>query len=171
MNATKRRVLTSCVLIAGVFAMTGCAFVTDMINPDLLSNWGIDSSNIIRSQGSIILAFRNSTVNITAEMAAFTTAYSTIANEEFTLENPYVDYWFVTDLAAGETRTVVVECPVNVLLPVASVAVTDTESETIEYTGSELRNLADFQCGDVIEYEMFQGTDGVSVRVRVIPGR
>jgi hypothetical protein len=171
MSATRWRMLKCCVLTIGALALTGCAIVTDMINPEFLSSLGLNPEYINRGSGRIVLAFRNSTSNVVLSMGATTADDPYLSLDNVDLAGEDFNFWDVENLAAGETRTLVVDCPIYLVLPAAATVLAGEGAEQVEYTGVFLLNEEDYRCGDVIEIEVIQGTTGMTQRVRVIPGR
>lgn len=165
-----RVMIRSCLALCALFALTGCAFVTDLINPNFLTSLGIDPQVVIRSQGKIIIAFKNSTAATVAFMSAITSDDSQIDADNI-LTNEDLDIWDVYNLAANETRTVVVDCPVYLVQPLTAVAIGTEGVTELTYEGFVLFEGDAYRCGDVIEMEVYQGVGGPAIRVRVIPGR
>lgn len=171
MIALRKRLIPCGVGLLCVVALTGCAVVTDMINPDLLTSFGIDPQTVFRSEGSVIIAFKNSTAYPAPYMGVITTdsVYTDLETADLTDET--VDLRDVYDLPAGETRTLVVDCPIYWIMPGTAFGSTGEGVEEVAYAGYPLVDGYEFQCGDVIEVELIQGTAALAQRVRVIPGR
>ncbi len=177
MTTFKRRFAA---VVCGVLGMSGggCLLATDLINPNLLSSIGFDPDTVIAPQGRIVVAFTNSTSAAVAFVIAVSddpadpTANARAVSTDF--------------LESGETRSLVLDCPVGVITPgapsadfstdtVAAVAVTDADAVDIVYTGTPVVVGTDMACGDVLEIEAVQFGigDGVvfGLQLQVLPGR
>ncbi len=156
----------------------GCVIGTDLLNPSLLSSVGFDPDTVIAPQGRIVVAFTNSTSAAVAFVAA---ASDDPADPTANARAISTDF-----LASGETRSLVLDCPVGVITPgapsadfstgtVAAVAVTGTDAVDIVYAGTPVIVGTDMQCGDVLQIEAVQfGTaEGVAfgLQLQVLPGR
>jgi len=172
-------------LTAGLLLLvpaSGCFVATDLLNPEFFSALGFDPATIIPPQGRLVIAFRNAT-SFPADFYAITWNDPTGAAADFELV-------FATGVEGGETRTMVVDCPVGAVLPGAAgqgtaapaavvYAVAETAASVISltYEGSALLSGNDFVCGDVIEIRVAQtgeeATDAgaYSLQVQVLPGR
>jgi len=164
--------LAGAVLLA---SLLGCGLSTELFNPDFFSSLGIDAQSIARSPGRIVLAFRNySNATIVFASATYTDRSITqfAQNEaEFTASLRLAD---VQNVAANETRTLVLDCPVRVIVPGGITAVTDESAADVTYQGSLLVVDEDYECGDVIEMGLVQTgdtADSLTLQVRVLPGR
>ena len=166
-----------------LLSLAGCAMVTDLINPSFLSTLGVDPATVIRPQGRVVIAFQNSTV-ATVDFGA------TVASSLTALESS-TDYVYARDVAPNETRTMVVDCPAPVIMPIAPIGGTmataigqgaEVEGSTVEdttfvvvYAGAALEEGRDYECGDVVEVRVLQTGDveelETSIRVQVLPGR
>ncbi len=148
---------TSCVVCAAV----GCTLFTDILNTGIATEFGLDPATVFPSQGTVMVAFRNST-SFPATFAAFKA-------------NDAGDYSrggrnFSVPVAANDTGNEVLECPVEVIAPGAlglgfvydaSAAVTietDSGPQTIAYAGEPLIAGQTFTCGYVIEMRLSLST-------------
>lgn len=160
---------------AVLLPLAGCAIVTDMINPDFLTALGVDPDTVIASAGTIIIAFQNSTTGVADFGATVATSSSSTTDD--------LEYVYARDVAADETRTMVVDCPLATVVPGATISGTEAVAivtggnvdATVTYAGAELVEGVDFVCGDVIEIRIVEtGTDAedlaVELQVQVLPG-
>ncbi len=161
---------------AALLPLAGCAMVTDLISPDFLSTLGIDPATVIRPPGAIVIAFQNSTSGV-ADFGA------TVASSLLTTTGD-LQYVYARDVAANQTRTMVVDCPVGVVAPgaplgggaAAAIVVGGSVNATLAYAGAPLVEGVDFVCGDVIEIRVVEtGIDAenlaVLLQVQVLAGR
>lgn len=168
-------------ICCGPLVCGGCVVAGDLVNPDFAAALGLDSSVLRPGSGTVIVAFTNSTsfpaeitVAVSSDPGDPTANAQTIA---VPLDEP------------GETRNIVLDCPVGVITPGVPHADFSTNSVAavvfsgggvqVTYTGAALVAGSQFSCGDVIEIELRQTGTGTgeqqtnqfSFRVTVIPGR
>jgi len=161
---------------AVLLSLAGCAMATDLVNPSFLSTFGIDPATIIQSPGRVVIAFQNSTSGVADFGATVASSLSTTAQD--------IEYVYARDVAANETRTMVVECPAGVIIPgapiggavLAASVVSDAAVAAVAYAGAPLIEGDDFFCGDVIEIRVVEtGVDAATVvvelQVQVLAGR
>lgn len=155
----------------------GCGLLADFFDPSLADRLGLDPAFLNPQQGTVIVAFNNTT----RSPAAFSAYWSRDARDLTRHARN-----FGVDVPAGSVRNEVLECPVGQFSPGtlgadfsrsrgAVVVQTATGFETIDYPGPELTVGDGFACGDVIEVRLSAIGTGeavtYSVSVRVIPGR
>jgi hypothetical protein len=152
-----------------VLPLLGCALFTDMLNPDFLSALGVDPATVISSQGRLVIAFDNATQFTLSE------CFVSIADAP---DAPTEDFQTVSvrDIPANETRSRVLDCPVQVVLPGSATVQQNGTETTVDYAGAPMLLGYDFLCGDVIEMRVVQsGEDAASadfaITVRVLAGR
>jgi hypothetical protein len=150
-------------------ALPGCFVATDVLNPDFVAGIGFDPATIIPAQGRLIIAFRNAT------QFTVTGAFATVAKDATATVDELVTV-SATDIAANETRTMVVDCPLAVVAPGGATVAEAGTAVAVAYGGSALLSGSDFFCGDVIEIAVVQlGGDEEAalfdIQVRVLPGR
>jgi hypothetical protein len=81
-----------------------------------------------------------------------------------------------TNVDGNTTRTLVVDCPVDVIAPGVIAVLADGTLVELLYEGTPLVSGSDFQCGDVIEMRVVQLGAGVdatafAIQVEVLAGR
>jgi len=177
-----RRVLLGLVCVP----LAGCMIASDLVNPDILSQLGLDSA--YASQGVVLVAFNNTT-----RYPAYFTAFYSQSATDLTVKARN----FGALVEAHATRNEVLPCPVGLVSPgilgsdysVSTLAATidatttttsGTESVTAEvaYDGTPVQVGVAFFCGDVVEIRLTEQTtssDGTTqssfvISVRVIPG-
>lgn len=159
-------------LVAGIgmlVPMLGCIVAADVLNPDFLSAVGLDPATVIPSEGRLLVAFQNST-QATADFRA-------LLSEDFSSNAAEQTQVIAIGVAASETRTLVIDCPVGDFLPLeVLVVVSEGAATQVQFVGTPLRSGVDFRCGDVIEMSVVQFTDAegnVTYRIeaQVLPGR
>jgi len=144
--------------------LTGCLLAADLVNPTVLSAVGLDPATIIPPQGRVLIAFQNSTQGVAAFAAvAYDSALDAILVS-------------ATDVAANETRTMVVDCPVGAVIPLMAGTVVNDALAEVVYAGAPLVAGTDFVCGDVIEVRLIQlgaAADAAAfeMQVQVLAGR
>lgn len=178
MRAVRNSLTARVTLLACLTALPGCVFATDLINPGVLSALGFDPATVIPPQGRLLVAFTNST---TSPALFFAQASDDPADPLANLRT--LDTEIGSPLTAGETRTIVLDCPVGVLTPGQATAdfstggtvalVLDAAGTAIAYNGAPLILDREFQCGDLIEFQLIQLGDGgaYTLAIRVLPGR
>lgn len=156
--------------------LAGCVVVTDLMNPGVLSAVGLDPATVIRPQGRIIIAFQNSTQFPLPFVSAFTGP--TVPSAATTAEELAEEIVLVsaTNVDVNETRTMVVDCPVGVVLPSQAFVLRAADVVEVNYAGSLLIAGEDFVCGDVIQVSVVQvgdadGQEAFEIRVQKLPGR
>lgn len=180
MSARRLRPMTKWLAMAVSLTMVhGCIVATDLVNPVLLTSLGFDPATVIPPEGRLLVAFTNST---SSAALFFAQASDDPTDPLSNLRS--LDTETGSPLAAGETRTLVLDCPVGVVTPgteaaadfaTGTTAVTVLEATPVEiaYVGAPLILDREFECGDVIQMEVTQlGTGGAfTLSIRVIPGR
>ncbi len=169
MNGRTLRIVALLGCLVTVLPLLGCALFTDMLNPDFLSSLGVDPATIVASQGRLVIAFDNATQFTLSECFVSVGDASDAATEDFVTIS-------ARDIPANETRSRVLDCPVQVVLPGSATVQQDGTETTVEYTGASMLLSYDFLCGDVIEMRVVQsGEDAASadfaITVRVLAGR
>ena len=163
-----------------LLAVGGCGLVVDLFAPGLAQAVGLDPASIKPQQGTVIVAFNNTT-RYPATFFAYESADA--VNLARSSRN------FSADIAAGKVGNEVLECPVGLISPgslsstftvdgvaasVAGVAGTTGVLATVGYTGNPVISGSSFSCGDVIEIRLSAGgtTEAPTfvISVRVIPG-
>lgn len=158
-------------LVAGLpllAPLTGCFMATDLLNPGVLSAIGFDPETIIPPQGRVVIAFQNSTQGVALFAAAVSDDVRDVTSN--------VVMASATNVAANETRTMVVDCPVGIVTPALFAVVLNDAITEVAYNGAPLAAGTDFVCGDVIEMRLVQVGDGAAadvfeIQIRVLPGR
>ena len=158
-------------------AAGGCGLLVDFFDPDLAGRLGLDPATVKPQQGTVIVAFANST----RYPAAFNAYWSRDANNLAGYSRN-----FSVDVPSGNVRNEVLECPVGVVSPgsldstftpsaLAVVVQAAGEAEEVQYAGPPLISGDGFFCGDVIEIRLSAigtgDTATYAVSVRVIRGR
>lgn len=166
--------LKTLALTVAAAGMSGCAVVSDLVNPDALTALGFDPATIVSTQGKSVIVFSN---------MSSTPAYfvATVSDDP---ANPVseVEPLIVGLVDAGETRNSVLDCPIGVITPGnATATFTSTGGAAlvivgeglveIPYGGSGLRSGTDFLCGDLIEIRLTEAGGAFNIEVRVLPGR
>ena len=180
MRSMRKRRLA--VLVGGLalLAAGGCGVFTDALAPGLAQEVGLDPASINPQQGTVIVAFNNTT-RYPATFFAYEGADA--ANLARSSRN------FSADVAAGKVGNEVLDCPVGIISPgsltstftvdtlaatVAAVAGTTGTLTSVAYTYNAVISGSSFSCGDVIEIRLSAGgtTEApvFAVTVRVIPG-
>ena len=149
--------------------LMGCAMAIDLVSPDFIATLGLDPATVIPSQGRIVIAFKNSTQFTIAE------CFVSIAVDNSTSAEDYIRI-SARDIAANETRTMLADCPVGIILPGSAVVQQDAGGPAVEYGGGAIMCGYDYLCGDVIQVEVVQSGDDTataafSIEVKVIPGQ
>jgi hypothetical protein len=175
-NSLRLLMLATCLPL--LLPLAGCFFVTDLINPGVLSAVGFDPATIIPPAGRTLVSFVNGT-QFEADFVAIATSDPVVTAGTYTRGSAAVP--------SNETKVIPFDCPVAViwpgdinedftLSPAAVTVVTDGGDVELQYTGSALESGRDFVCGDVIEVRLVQVGEGAAaddfeIRVRVLPGR
>ena len=155
----------------------GCGLLVDFFDPDLAGRLGLDPATVRPEQGTVLVAFNNTT----RSPAVFSAYWSRDARNLTRYSRN-----FNVDVPAGNVRNEVLECPVGLVSPgtlgpdfgrdnVAAIVQTATGFEDVAYAGPVLVSGDGFVCGDVIEVRLSSVGTGeaatYSVSVRVIRGR
>jgi hypothetical protein len=169
MSGNRRGFLVLLASLALLVPLVGCVFAADLVNPGILSAFGFDPESIIPSQGSVVIAFNNTTQYAVDSMYASIGESVSTAAEDFELVS-------ATDLVASETRALAFDCPVGVVAPGGAFVVVAGTVEEVTYGGSLMVAGDDFSCGDVIQMSLVQvGGDDTDVafafQVQVLAGR
>lgn len=164
--------------------LMGCAIGTDLINPALLTQLGLDIATVIPQTGVTIVTFTNSTNR-------FASFFAVVADDADDLAAGIME--LESDVPAGVSRSEAVDCTfesvtfgqadfanftANTAAAVVIGAAGGAEAVTVAYLGAPLEMGSDFLCGDVIEAELIEiagvGEEQGNVfalRVRVVRGR
>jgi hypothetical protein len=163
-------------------------FAGDLVNPDVLSQLGLDS--LLTARGTVLVAFNNTT-----RFPAYFTAFYSQDAQDLTVKSRN----FGTLVEARSVRNEVLQCPVglvspgildsdytiNTLAATINSTITTTTGATsvsaeVAYEGVPVQVGTAFFCGDVIEIRLTEqatatgGTGGTQalfvVSLRVIPG-
>ncbi len=168
MSSNSLRLLMLVVCLPLLMLPAGCVFVADLLNPGIVSAVGIDPATIIPPQGRVVIAFQNST--------QYPADFFAVVSDDILDEN--ADFFVVTgtDVAANDTRTMAVDCPVGDVLPASAFIVVGDTVVEVPYAGVPLRSGAEFVCGDVIEMRVVQtavGADAAAftIEVQILAGR
>lgn len=156
--------------------MSGCVLLSDAVNPNLLTQIGLDPNTIFPSAGTVIVVFNNQT-------QFPVTFYVYQAQEPSDLA---VDGTNVARLVdPNTTRNSVLDCPLGVISPgvldanfepqTLAATVFNGQGTDVDYLGAALISGRDFTCGDVIEIRVIAAAagdqqDAFAVAVRVLPG-
>jgi hypothetical protein len=171
-----------CVLAGSValLALGACGLVSDALAPGLAQQIGLDPASIKPQQGTVMVAFNNTT-----RYPATFFAYLSVDATDLTRSSRN----FSADIAAGKVGNEVLDCPVGLISPgaldsafspsgvaasVAGVAGSTTALAEVAYTGNPVISGSSFSCGDVIEIRLAAGgtteSPTFAITVRVIPG-
>jgi hypothetical protein len=168
MRTNSSRLLMLLVCLPLLTPLAGCFFATDLVNPGVLAAVGLDPATIIPPQGSVVIAFQNST--------QFPADFSAAILDDILAED--ADFFVVsgTGVGANETRTMVVDCPVGDVQPGSAFVAVDGTILEVPYAGSPLSTGAEFICGDVIQIRLVQiavsaDTVGFMLEVQILAGR
>ncbi len=157
---------------ASLLLLGGCGLVSDIFDPGLASQIGLDPAIIRPQQGTIIVAFNNTT----RYPAVFYCAWSLDAQNLSQKSRN-----FSVDVPGGNE---VLECPVGLITPGSieaeftynnlAAVVTAPGAGEVTYNGGPLLNGTSYLCGYVIEVRLYSIGTGENatygVTVRVIPG-
>ena len=181
MRVPHRTILLTIGLAALCVPLSGCFVAADLLNESALSSLGIDSSAVSASEGRVLIAFDN---NTSGEITSFTAQVSgqILGVGETTAAD--LQTLYATNIPAGETRTLVVDCPTGTIIPGTATLVRSDESlATTVYGGSMLTSGSEFVCGDVIEFSLLETTtsetdaqgnttttSALTISVRILPG-
>lgn len=176
--AAKSRALRGLLCGLLVIAVGGCAVATDMLDPGLLVQLGVDPATVTRPQGVVIVALNNMTLS----SATFYAYHSQGAGSPQARSKGSRNFSVLVE--SGEARNEVIECPVGEISPGSLDAGFDPESlaavvhtvdgdVNVDYGGIPLEISKSFSCGDVIEIRLVPLTTGddtdYRIVVRVIP--
>jgi hypothetical protein len=174
MSGKSLRLLSLLVCAAVAAPIMGCAVAADLVNPAFLSAFGFDPEVILPSDGTIVVAFVNGSMN-TTRFYAYSLSEPDLLSGARNI---------VVDVEPGDTRFMVLDCPVGAFSPGSVVEGTvqnlalltlpvGTDSIQFEWQGDVLIGGADFRCGDVIEVASAAGDELVELGfiVTVVPGR
>jgi hypothetical protein len=171
-----------CVLAGGVvlLAVGACGLVSDALAPGLAQQIGLDPASIKPQQGTVIVAFNNTT-----RYPATFFAYQSADATDLTRSSRN----FSADIAAGKVGNEVLDCPVGLIAPgsldstfnpagvaasLAGVAGSTVALAEVAYFGNSVISGSSFSCGDVIEIRLSAGgtteAPTFAITVRVIPG-
>lgn len=147
--------------------LSGCVVAADLVNADLLSGLGFDPATVVPSEGRLLIAFRN----LTQYPASFVAVVSDDTRDPTSNAVTVAAY----DVAANDTRIMVVDCPVGIVTPGGAAVLVDGSLVDVAYNGTALTAGTDFLCGYVIEIQVSQtgagGEAAFEVQIRVLPGR
>jgi len=187
----KTRLVRGLMLGMMLAPVASCGIPADLLNPGFLVGLGLDPATVIPQQGSVIVAFKNSTTH-TATFYAFESVSAIKLGQS--------SRNFSVDVGPSEVKNEVLDCPVGLISPgelaadftpdtraavvhvVTTAQQTQTQNEVdVAYTGDPLTSGSAYTCGDVIEIELSAaagGTNGQTANqqqfvltVQVIPGR
>lgn len=162
-------------LLASTLAISlgGCAIATDLINPDVYLQLGINPDGLRQSQGVVLVAFNNQTSGTATFFAFSSVDFVDLARESRS---------FSVTVPPNDVRNEVVRCPVELISPgtlqadltIATLAlqvVTADGATDVDYVGGALVSGTAFRCGDVIEIRASEVGDEIQLQVIVIPGQ
>ena len=154
--------------VLGVLALlsAGCG---DLLNPNLLMQFGIDPNAFTTPTGTVIVMFNNNSAG-QATFHAFVAADSADLSQD--------SRNFSVEVPAGKSRNEVLTCPAGEVGPgslganfdIQTLAVdvlTAGAATSVDYLGAPLISPRDFACGDLIVIELNQ--DATAITVQVIP--
>ncbi len=172
MNAKSNRYVRLAVALIVAVPLMGCIFAADLMNPEFFSSLGLDPATIVPPAGRVIVAFKNDTTGV-ASFSALVAYTEQVDSEGNALD---VSRLAALNVDAGETRTLVVDCPFVSVLPEQFAVATSGGVATWTYQGISVVYGKDFSCGDIVEISIVQivnadGTPGFDNRVRILPGR
>lgn len=161
-------------LVIAVTPMFGCAIAGDVFNSDLLGVFGLDPATVIPDPGRVVIAYHNATTGV----ASFSSAVSDDTLDPTSNAKSIIS----SNLLAGETRAMVVDCPVGVITPgapatdfstgtTAAFVVTEAgELVEVAYNGFPLVSGNDFGCGDVIQVRVVESAGEYALQVSILAG-
>lgn len=158
----------------------GCVVATDLLNPGVLTAFGLDPATVIRPAGRTLVTFNNT--------SGFDASFEVAVSDDPADPTANATFFFSEFLRPNQTQTAAFDCPIGVLTPgtpsadfstdtVAVSVVTAAGLVTVNYTGAPLVAGVDFLCGDLVEMRLVQtGVDAMGVasfgiQMRVVPGR
>lgn len=167
MSGCSYRSIMAVVCVALLVPLTGCPLAADLVNPAFLSAFGFDPDTIILPEGRVLVTFNNQT--------QFPATFAAAAIPDM-LEVAGAITLTATNVDGNTTRTLVVDCPVDVIAPGVVGVLADGALVELLYEGSPLVSGSDFQCGDVIEMRVVQAGGGADattfvIQVEVLAGR
>jgi hypothetical protein len=161
-NSLRLFLLVACLPLLA--PLMGCFFATDLLNPQVLSAVGFDPATIIPPQGRVVIAFQNST--------EYPADFFAVVSDNILDETAPRSVISASNVAANETRTLVVDCPVGDVLPTAVLVDVDGAVTQVDYAGAPLSSGSEFVCGDVIQMRVTQLAAGAfAIEVQILPGR
>lgn len=169
-----RSAIRTLVLTLTVSGVSGCAVFSDLLNPEALTALGVDPATIVASQGKSVIVYTNDTNS----GVFFVTTISDDPGNPISNLDPLI----IGEVASGESRNIVVDCPLGVVTPGiateaflseggAAFVVTAGGVAEVPFAGSGLVSGADFICGDLIEIRLVEAGGVFDFQVRVLPGR
>ena len=159
MRKRSRRYLLPLVLGLLIVPLSGCFVVADLLKEQALTSLGFNPDSILAAQGRVLVAFTNQT---SGEIAQFSAAVSDQILSSGQLATADFQTLLATAIPAGETRTLVVDCPTGVIVPGTAVVVINNVVSTVTYAGSQLTSGSEFVCGDVIELALVESSTTVT---------
>ncbi len=191
MSGARRIRLWRWLVLGGMLApLAGCTVLGDLLNTSFLVDLGIDPATVVPSQGTIIVAFKNST--------QFAATFSAFESRD-ALDPTLFSKNFSVEVEGGAVKNEVLDCPVGLVSPgtlgadfapdtaqAAIVQVVNTGQqqttvtmEDVAYGGEPLVSGVAYTCGDVISIELQATTttgqtgnqQQFRLVVQVIPGR
>ncbi len=154
-----------------LLAPTGCGVALDALNPAFFAGLGFDPGTIFPPAGVVIVSFTNNTGN-DATLYAFESRATILEEYSRGARN------FFIQADAGESRNEVIDCPVGTIsfgsldasFAPDDLAIVVADGE-VTYEGAPLINGSDFQCGDLIDVQLYAGgATGYLMVVQVIRG-
>lgn len=163
----------------GAFALgtAGCIVAADLLNPTLADGLGIPTVSGARS-GSVVVRLTNQTRSFA--LMSVLVSYDE-ANPQLVTEQSQVP------LEPGESQDLVIDCPLVAVYPAgltngnstftlpsaaATVQTGENAMTDVQYTGAAPLEGTVFQCGDLVQFRLFEttGGDGFRVVVQVFRG-
>lgn len=182
MSSRAARLLGFAAISLALCASSGCVFLADLVNRDVLLQLGVDPDTVLRPSGTTIVVFDNQTSS-SVQFQFYQTADPT----DLTISTRTLA--IAVDPQSNTNE--VLRCPtggVSLGIVGANFAVTNTGATitaagaqgagtAVTYGGAILREGIDYGCGDVIQFTIAQAAQagqqqgGFVITARVIPGR
>lgn len=159
--------------VCSLLPVSGCAVATDLINPAVFNQFGIDPAAVSGVTGRVVVNFENRT---NSSVAFF--AYEASSSSDVTRDSRN----FSVVVEANQIRNEVLDCPLGQFAPglltdtfeyenlAARLSGTGGEEGDVEYTGAILISPGDFACGDVLNVRIDPTAGGgYVITVQVFP--
>jgi hypothetical protein len=181
MNRRTVRRIIPLVLLVGLLPASGCVLASDLLNRDLLLSFGLDPETIVPASGVVLVTLTNNTSTVVE--------FRVLRADD--PDNPAASYDTLdATVLAGETDNKALRCPTGMITladvgdndavdPANAVIVFDaadpTQGTAVAYAGAALREGVDYDCGDIVAYEIHETATGANqayeITGQVIKGR